>query len=307
MREMCSVFIIIFLLPYVVAVFINGQGMFMTSVDSTNSKIEVQSGNTRVTMDYDQYLCGVVAYELPEEEKNFYPEFLKAQTIIARTKIEKSRKGKVYQEQFWDSKKVCQMYSNSQQKAISQAVFDTEELVLGYDGKLAEALFFFLSNGQSRSGNEVLEGTGYPYLLSVECVKDRENRWATGEVIWKYKELESCCRKKFQTLQKNLVFQDLDIISKDSTGYVIQIRVGNITMSGEDFRQCLQLPSSCFTLQDYYGKLRIHTTGKGHGIGFSQYSANYMAKEGQSYENILRYFYKDIQILPVEDISSKEE
>ena len=40
----------------------------------------------------------------------------------------------------------------------------------------------------------------------------------------------------------------------------------------------------------------ITTRGYGHGVGLSQYGANEMAKLGYTYEEILKYYYKDIEI-----------
>jgi stage II sporulation protein D len=36
--------------------------------------------------------------------------------------------------------------------------------------------------------------------------------------------------------------------------------------------------------------------GYGHGVGMSQNAANEMAKEGYNYEEILNYFYRNIEI-----------
>ena len=34
------------------------------------------------------------------------------------------------------------------------------------------------------------------------------------------------------------------------------------------------------------------TTGYGHGVGMSQYGANAMAREGYTYDEILRHYYQ---------------
>jgi stage II sporulation protein D len=36
--------------------------------------------------------------------------------------------------------------------------------------------------------------------------------------------------------------------------------------------------------------------GFGHGIGMSQYAAGKMAEEGMTYDEIIKYFYKNIEI-----------
>ncbi len=42
-------------------------------------------------------------------------------------------------------------------------------------------------------------------------------------------------------------------------------------------------------------------SGYGHGVGLSQMGARYMANAGQSAEQIIKYFYKDVEIEPQDD------
>ena len=42
--------------------------------------------------------------------------------------------------------------------------------------------------------------------------------------------------------------------------------------------------------------MKITTTGKGHGLGMSQWTANEMAKEGKDYEEILKFFYEGTEL-----------
>ena len=57
------------------------------------------------------------------------------------------------------------------------------------------------------------------------------------------------------------------------------------------------LPSSYFELAVVPQKSVIVTGGGyGHGVGMSQNGANEMAKQGYDYEEILDYFYKDVEL-----------
>jgi stage II sporulation protein D len=56
------------------------------------------------------------------------------------------------------------------------------------------------------------------------------------------------------------------------------------------------LPSAYFTMEVNQGKdITLTGSGYGHGVGMSQNAANEMAKEGYSYEEILNYFFRDIE------------
>jgi stage II sporulation protein D len=40
----------------------------------------------------------------------------------------------------------------------------------------------------------------------------------------------------------------------------------------------------------------VTTHGYGHGVGMSQYGAEGMARAGYKYDEILKYYYKDVEI-----------
>ena len=46
-----------------------------------------------------------------------------------------------------------------------------------------------------------------------------------------------------------------------------------------------------FILNNIKGNLRIICLGKGNGLGLSQYGADQMAKQGKTYQKILKYYY----------------
>ena len=57
------------------------------------------------------------------------------------------------------------------------------------------------------------------------------------------------------------------------------------------------LPSAYFEIlkQDEEG-ITLKGGGYGHGVGMSQTAANEMAEEGYTYEEILNYFFRDIEL-----------
>ena len=154
--------------------------------------------------------------------------------------------------------------------------------MLTYGDVLITTPFHQLSNGRTRSGNEVFGSEGYPYLQIRECPKD----------------VEAIDQTQTMLIEKG----DYEVISTDSAGYVLQIREGERTITGEEFRQEKGLASACFALQEYEDKIRVTTQGNGHGIGLSQNMANEMAKEGKTYEEILAYFFADTVIREVAEI-----
>lgn len=76
-----------------------------------------------------------------------------------------------------------------------------------------------------------------------------------------------------------------------------------INNNGERLNNIKNLPSSYFVFdkiydnEGYLQKLVFYGGGNGHGVGLSLYGADKLAKEGKTYEEIISYFYGDIEIL----------
>ena len=58
----------------------------------------------------------------------------------------------------------------------------------------------------------------------------------------------------------------------------------------------LKLRSNYFSINQNGTKVTIATKGFGHGVGMSQYGALGMAKEGYTYDKILKYYYQGTEI-----------
>ncbi|MSW72915.1 MAG: hypothetical protein F2833_02885, partial [Actinobacteria bacterium] len=58
------------------------------------------------------------------------------------------------------------------------------------------------------------------------------------------------------------------------------------------------LPASAEVIPSEFN---LHGAGYGHGVGMSQMGARYMALTGQAPDQILKYFYKDVEISSMDD------
>lgn len=291
--------IIIILLPYVVTVFLNGPSITSYShVDETYVKVKVADASgdeaaggdatagTVVEMPIEEYCVGMLAKEIPA---SYEEEALKAQAILVRTdvykKINESGSDTVLEDDFWTQKQMEKAWGGKYSKyyhKLEKVWSETEGQVLNYGDTLALTPFFRLSNGWTRDAKEVLESEDYPYLKIVECPDDIE------------------AEKQLQTVTVDDM--DVEITATDTAGYVLNVRVGQENVSGEEFRNTYKLASGCFTLQRCNGQIRITTRGIGHGLGLSQYEANQMAKNGKTYEEILQYFFEGTEIKEVAEI-----
>lgn len=279
----CYILIII-LLPYIVTIFLNGPAIVSRpAVEEMMVQVEDNS------LPLKDYAIGILAREIPA---TYESEAIKAQAIMVRTKIYKEMQNKgsntIFTEEFltksdmeevWGTTKYTSYYNK-----LENAWEDTQGQVLIYEEELIYTPFFSLSNGSTRDGKEVL-GKEYPYLKIKDCPLDIEET------------------EQLQTMTIDM--ETIEIISLDTAGYVLKVRVGEEEVNGEEFRKNYNLPSSCFSVHEYEGKLRITTRGVGHGIGLSQNTANKMAESGKSAKEILEYFYEGCVIKEVADVVNK--
>ncbi len=278
--------IIIILLPYVITVFLNGPSV-TTSTNVDNTDVKVENDGKETEMSISEYCIGKMAREIPV---SYEEEALKCQAVLVRTavykKIKESGSNTVLADEFWTTGEMEEQwgklkYAGNYDK-LKSAWEDTEGQVLMYGDNPANAPFCRLTNGSTRDGQEVLGSSDYPYLKIKECPDDIE------------------AKEQIQTV--TLADMDAEVTAVDTAGYVTSVRVGQENVSGEEFRSTYGLASSCFTLQKYDGNLRIVTRGVGHGLGLSQYTANAMAKNGDTFDEILSYFFEGTELREVADI-----
>ena len=74
--------------------------------------------------------------------------------------------------------------------------------------------------------------------------------------------------------------------------------VGNTSLAGTRVRQLFGLRSAAFAVTYADGSFTFAVKGYGHGVGMSQYGADYLAHQGYTYEEILHYYYTDVEIGP---------
>lgn len=195
---------------------------------------------------------------------------------------------------------------------LLQAMQETENQVLFYQDTYAVVPFHQSSNGMTRSAQEVLGTETCPYLAVRECPLDKEADDEMQVTTFEYKDVQAKCQSFLvavaeEDANKTYEFSDFEIISHDSAGYVTQMRIGETICTGDQFRDALSLASSAFSIKDGEGKLRITTMGKGHGLGMSQWTAQQMAKSGNSYEEILQFFFEGTTLTDGGDAAEKLE
>ncbi len=274
------------------------------------------------TMDLEEYIAGVTAAEMPAY---FEPEALKAQAVAARTYAYGRLIGLFNHSadvhngadictnpghcQAWTSKKDA--YKNwgiffpwKNWERIRKAVSDTKNIILTYNGVVTNPLYSSNSGGKTENAEDVWDCDPVGYLKSVESYGDRFAPDFASEADIPVERFVSILKNQYPALEittKDLV-DHIRISGFTEGGSVKNIIVGNITIPGVRFREIFSLKSAKFEYKNVKDdKIIFSVTGNGHGVGMSQWGANYLAKNGGTYEEILKYYFKDVslQALPL--------
>lgn len=267
-----------------------------------------------VKLDLDEYVMGVVASEMPAD---FEMEALKAQALTARTYIVKKLTSNdsvdlpqgavvgdsVNYQVYKSSDELKEIWKaadyESKMKKIKEAVQATSGQVLTYNGTPIDATFFSTSNGYTESSGAIWPND-IPYLTSVESPWDKKSPKYNGKKVVSVVEFE---QKLGVSLPNS---EEVGEITERTEGKrVAKVNINGKVLTGKDIRTKLDLKSTDFTWVRKGDDIIITTEGYGHGVGMSQYGANGMAAEGKSYEDIVKYYYKGVQLSKTDNLLAK--
>ncbi len=275
--------------------------------------LDTSSGKT-LEINGREFLYGALSYEMPP---SFEPEALKAQAVAVYTYFSRLRKAQrsspdknLSGADFSADLSAGQFYLSEDQlrerwgssfeksrKKIKDACDSVYGLVLTDNkGELIDAAYHAISNGSTENSedvfgirNEHLRSVASPgdafapdYITDVvfSCDEFRDNLKATGAGI------------SFSGKPENYIKS----IDRTDAGTVRSIEICNYSFTGDQIRKAFSLRSASFEVE-YSNKLFTFTVrGYGHGVGLSQYGAQYMAKNGADFKEILTHYYKDIRL-----------
>lgn len=300
-KRILSVIVTMLLLPYILTLFLSGQDVSTYTKEFEQNIMSVEVNSKTIKITENEYIIGILAKEIPVD---YELEGMKAQAVIIRTRLYKESykgDGYIYTDDYYSYEDIIKKWSETNATAIygqlKTAVESTSGLVVTVGNELVITPYHIQSIGKTRSGENGL-GASYSHLKSVECSLDVTGINASSKSVINYADLA----EKLE-IDTPLCFDDINILSADDDEYVTELIIGEKIITGEVFRQLYQLNSTVLSLQEgdetYF---QITTRGSGHGIGLSQNTANIMALEGHDYKQILQYFYKDIELVDIQDV-----
>lgn len=310
MRSAAVFLILLLLFPYIVSVFVNGAYGGEGS-DPFRVRVRMQGGGdeSEVTeVGWNDYLAGILALELPE---GCGEEAAEALTVLIRTRLYRDAgtdEGAAAEEPYLTKEELTEQRGEAGRKIFEsyvRAAEATDDTVLMYQDSYAWTPYHQSSSGLTRDAGEVLGTDEFPYIAVRECPLDKEADGETRKFTFSCPEIQRLCRDSLvaeesgETAVAGYSAGDFEILSRDSAEYVKEMRIGSTVCTGDQFRDALSLPSGNFTINaspENGQSVEITTTGKGHGLGMSIWTAGKMAEEGKTWEEILQFFFDGTEI-----------
>jgi stage II sporulation protein D len=269
----------------------------------------VLQNGIRQELDLETYLTGVLRAEMPA---SFAPEALKAQAVAARTYTlyQLQNGGNHTDADICTNPACCQAWLDAEtarqnwgasaavyEEKIQNAIQETDGQAMFYSGEPILAVFHSSSSGLTRPAGQVWQND-LPYL---QAVASPEN----AATIPNYHSRVEFSPEEFRSLV-HAAYPNADLSGSidtwltqrtaDAAGNVDTLCVGGVSVRGTRLRGILGLRSACFDWAVENGRLVFFVTGYGHGVGMSQYGADFLARQGYTWKEILQYYYKDVTI-----------
>lgn len=252
-------------LPYLVTVFVNAP----------------EAVSVNKTTDMENILPIILRGQISPEHQI---ETIEAQAVIARSNFmrkiqEQKDTGSILREisnnvkqngRVWKIPEVC----------YETAVKNTQGQILTVDGELKLVPYHEISAGETRDGEAAFHDPQYAYLKSVDSSADKD---ATEYLNSTY-------------VSEQQLPKDLTISLRDKSGYVQSLMADENILEGTAFASGMGIASPAFSMQKLDDRMRFLSKGKGHGLGFSQYGGDALAKEGKTWQEILHIYFPLMEI-----------
>lgn len=254
------------------------------------------------------FVRGAVAAEMPAA---FHSEALKAQAVAAHTFALHNRlvqretpdpalKGADFSADpsnmkvYITEEKAREFYGGDADlywNKICAAADSVLAYILEYEEEPIVAAYHAISSGRTEDASNVWIGSA-PYLKSVESGGDLLAPGYESTVVLSAEEVRQTLLAAYPGLE--LADDPAAWFSepqRSDSGYVANIGVGNIDIPGKDIRTLFDLRSHHFEVAEADGMFTFTAVGYGHGIGLSQYGADFLARQGMTFDEILAAYY----------------
>ena len=251
-------------------------------------------------IDQEKYVAAVVE---TEGGYNRNPEFYKAQALIVRT-YTYAHLQKHKDEGFNLCDCVhCQAYNGrSESDRIYEATYDTKDLIIVDNSSRPITAAFHANCGGETANSQDVWVSAEPYLVATP------DRYCSGghSASWE-KRIPIKDWKVFLAAQG----VDTSYLTNSELNFIQKTRQKYYMLKGEQIpttkiRTHFKLRSAWFNVYAHKYDVRLTGKGYGHGVGLCQEGAISMAERGWSFEKIINYYYKGVQIVSIDKIKASD-
>lgn len=299
MKKILLFLCLIVLIPlFIVNVFIKQEEIMFEYISDMNIRVKIDD-NSIINIPFEDYIVGVLAAEMPI---SFHEEAFKAQALAARSyAIDKMNKNKENSYDIINSTANQVYYSYTYLKEVwgkeyikninklKKIVIKTKGEYLTYNDEVIQAFFFSTSPGKTEDCIDIFN-SDVPYLKSVDSSWDNISPVYETKVVF---DIDTFCNKLSIICSNSFKIKK---IKETSTGRVKKISINNVVYDADYLKKILNLKSTYFTIISNEFEVIINVKGYGHGVGMSQYGAEAMSIKGYSYDDIVKYYYKNVEI-----------
>lgn len=276
--------------------------------DGNTIRVFMADENTAVDMDFREYIIGVVAAEMPVE---FHEEALSAAACaaatLARLKMQSEGEDALMGAVISTDPKKHQAYITKEEmkerwngdtevyyEKLVRAVDKAIDYSITYEGKLITPVYHSMSTGLTENAENVW-GSAVPYLVSVESPGDPLSPGYEAKITLSFDEFREKVEENGAQLSDDITLW-LGKCSYTDAGTLKSVSIGGKDFTGTEIRNIFSLRSGAVTFSMTKDGVTMTTRGYGHGAGLSQYGADYLAKEGLSWQEILKHYYTGVEI-----------
>lgn len=274
----------------------------------TRFKILDESTGKVFTVTAQDYVRGAVAAEMPP---TFHSEALKAQAVAAHTYAlcvrsmqEASPDPALKGADFSADPKNWKTYTTEKQfrerygdmadaywEAVTNAADAVSGYVMLYNGEPIVAAYCSMNTGMSEDAANVWTGSA-PYLIPVESRGDTLAPDYETEQRFPAKDVGEALQKAYPKISLGEEPAGwFTLGERTPSGYIRTVTAGGVELPAKDLRTLLGLRSTAFDLDYRAGEFCFTIRGYGHGVGLSQYGADYFARQGWAFDKILEHYY----------------
>lgn len=279
----------------------------------TAAVFRVLCGDEVVSLDERDFLIRTLAMEMSPAT---HEEALKAQTVAAYTYYARRREAQSkkadpdlkgadfatpndkFPNEYSEEKlreRWGKQYDENYAK-IAAAVEAVHGVTITHNGALIDAVYHAISSGSTESADTVW-GSDVPYLQAVASPGDRLSQGFESESRHTVEEVRTILTRELPDValgdDPTSWFGEPTL---SAAGTVAQQPIGDRQLAGTRVRQLFGLRSAAFTVTYAESAFTFAVRGYGHGVGMSQHGADYLAQQGYTYDEILRYYYTDVEV-----------